>query len=101
MPVEPAITPFRVAFPNPSPQLQTCINYLSGIGDQDLQRVLDQLTEDHSYEWIAKGFDFLGPRFKDRKQTEDFFGKNFGNMITDYRVSCMGTIRTLVRNDLA
>jgi hypothetical protein len=87
MPSERASAPFTALFLFPSPQLQTVIAYLCAIADQDLPVVLAQLTDDHVYEWIARGFDHLGPRVKDRKTTEAFFEGMFGKFLSDYRVS--------------
>src|ERR1700744_1758435 len=87
---EISLAPFRAAFPNPSPQLQTCIDYLVAIGDQDLPKILSLLTEDHKYEWVARGFESFGPRVKDKKQTEAFFEASLGKMFVGYRVSERG-----------
>jgi hypothetical protein len=77
---------FDTHFPHPSHQLQTVISYLRGIANQDIDTLVSQLTDDHQYEWIARGFDKLGPRIKNREQTEQLYSSLFGNFVKDYKV---------------
>jgi len=76
---------FDTNFPNPSPQLQTVIAYLRAVASQQAGPVFDLLTDDHQYEWIARGFDHLGPRIKDRAQTEQFYTGLFGKFVKNYK----------------
>jgi len=78
-----------------SAQLRTVLRFLKGLCDQNAQAVLGLFTDDIEYSWVAKGFDQVGPRVKDRKETEAFFTRFLGgNFVKDYRVSvCRHTNR--------
>ena len=77
---------FAALFPNPSPQLRTVIAYFRGVMKQDAQACLSLVTDDHQYEWIARGFDSLGARVKTRAQTQEFMETLFGKWVKNYTV---------------
>ncbi|KAJ8088031.1 hypothetical protein PM082_013582 [Marasmius tenuissimus] len=73
-----------------SAQLRTVLRFLKGIRDQNAQAILEQLSDDIEYSWIAKGFDQIAPRVKDRKETEAFFTRFLGgNFVKDYTYTCL------------
>jgi hypothetical protein len=49
------------------------------------------VTEDHQYEWVAGGFDALGPRIKNRSETEQFMSAMFGKVLKNYQVRALYT----------
>ncbi|KAJ7756414.1 hypothetical protein DFH07DRAFT_478209 [Mycena maculata] len=72
-------------FPNPSPQLQTVLEYLKAVSDQDPDKILLHLTEDAEYHWVTPGFDALGPQVKNKEQTKAFFTRVSGTFVKDFK----------------
>ncbi|KAJ7033139.1 hypothetical protein C8F04DRAFT_1105247 [Mycena alexandri] len=72
-------------FPNPSPQLQTVLAFLKGVQEQNPEAMFSHLTDDVEYHWVPPGFDVLGPRIKNRKQTEEWLRGVCGTFIKDFK----------------
>lgn len=66
--------------------METALAFVQALSDQDGDKIMSQLSDDLEFHWVLPGFDALGPRVKNKEQSEKFYRSLCGTLVTDFKV---------------